>query len=155
MQTKLFNVFYLVNVIITETLVINTTLFLLRENIFVNFVSICVCVGAYGLAGGCHFQVSHFLVYIAVLYPLENVHQRCKPHILLMYSLRTFLQQELERTAGIIVSHNLLVTIYCSENVLCSRVSQDLALSTSQQTSQDKYLTFSVLRTKYMRNEQH
>jgi len=132
--TKLFNVFYLINVIITETLVINTTLFLLRENVFVNFVRICMCVVAYGLAGGCQFQVSHFLVYIAILYPLESVHQRCKPNILLMYSLRTFLQQELERAAGIIVSHSLLVTIYCPENVLCSRVSQDLARFASRET---------------------
>jgi hypothetical protein len=134
MYTKLFNVFYLVIFIITKTLVINTTLFLRRENVFVNFVSICMCVGAYGLAGECQFQVSHFLFYIAVLYPLEKVHQRCKPNILLMYSLCTFLQQELERVAGNIVSHSLLVTVYCPENVLCSRVSQDLALSISRET---------------------
>jgi len=61
MYRKLFNVFYLVIFIITKTLVINTALFLRRENVFVNFVSICMCVGAYGLAGGCQFQVSHFL----------------------------------------------------------------------------------------------
>jgi hypothetical protein len=134
MFTKLFSVFYLVIVIITETLVINTAVFLLRENVFVNFISICVCVVAYGLAGGCQFQVSHSLVYIAVLYPLENFHQRCKPNILLIYSLRTFLQQELERAAGIIVSHSMLDTIRCPENVLCSRVSQDLARSTSRET---------------------
>ena len=42
MYTKLFNLFYLVVIIvITKTLVINTALFLLRENVFVNFVSFC------------------------------------------------------------------------------------------------------------------
>jgi hypothetical protein len=99
MYTKLFNIFYLVIFIITKSLVINTALFLRRENVFVNFVSICMCVGACALAGRCQFQVSHFLFYIAVLYPLEKVHQLYKPNILLMYSLRTFLQQELERVA--------------------------------------------------------
>jgi len=52
MCTKLFNVFYsviiiiiIIIIIITETLVINTVLCLLRENVFVNFVSIWVYVG--------------------------------------------------------------------------------------------------------------
>jgi hypothetical protein len=111
MYKKLFIVFYLIIITTTttttttttETFMINTALNLLGENVFVNFVSLCLCEGACRLAGGCKFQVSNFLVYIVVLYLLENVHQRCKPNILLKQSLRTFLQQELKRTLGIIV----------------------------------------------------
>jgi hypothetical protein len=82
---------------------INTALILPGENVFLNFVSLCLCEGACSLSGGCKFQVSNFLVYIVVLYLVENVHQRCKPNILLKQSLRTFLQLELERAVGIIV----------------------------------------------------